>query len=287
MAPVQSKPEKVATPVKGVPPIKKASPKRGSSKANKRPGFTVTVWGFHPTFPLEVYSYRKGSDDDGYTHTLRQSIDGNADTIPILDDNGFIQYFVRRQHRDKNQVMTNADNWPCHLIVRWVPNQEPSTPATRTEGLRILKNFFMSSEWSKFPPRDIVTVDMTNTDDPIPLDHFFLDEQVALFIKDIFPDEVANDRFAVDYPDVAKMFFSRDLFPPEAVTQYGYGSQKQQAMADGFHAGSQLDKPTDKEPKLAGGASNGQEHEDDTPEPDRSSDKDDLDKKSSPKRRKK
>lgn len=226
------------------PPIKKVSPKKNSSKMNNRPRFTLSVVGFHPDFPLEAYFYRRSDGRDGYTQTYRQAVDNQRD-IPSLDENGFIQYFARRNSIDDDNTMMGSDNWACYVLVRWIPNQDPSTAETRREGLQFLRGFFMSSEYSRYPPNDINTIDITDTENPVPMDHFFQDQHIINFIPAIYPEEVANTTFFSSYPDEARMFFSRDEYPADAIALYGYGRAAESEVANigqyeaGFNPGIQ------------------------------------------------
>lgn len=230
-----------------MPPIKKESPQKFSSKMSKKPRFTLSVIAFHPEMPLEAYFFRRSDERDGYTLSYRKAVDGDIQ-IQMLEDNGFIQYFNRRVNAENNTTMMGSDDWACHVLMRWVPGQNPSTPHTRRDGLRLLRGFFMSSEYSKYPPHDIVTVDLTDPENPVSMDQFILDENIMTLIPMLFPPETANTSFAREYPDVARVFFSGDSFPSDAIAMYGYGNgdigqgrrvQDIGAFAPGFNPGEQ------------------------------------------------
>jgi hypothetical protein len=79
----------------------------------------------------------------------------------------------------------------------WYPPENESTPDTRKEGLRVIKNFFMSKKGTDFPPRDIKLVDDTDGDAPAVLDfmrstlhlqRIFIRNRIPLILQNRFSD---------------------------------------------------------------------------------------------------
>ena len=215
MAPSQSKPIDKSM-------YAKKSPTKNSSKLSKRPRFSLTVWGF-PPLCIEAYAYRKGTDRDGYGNHYRKCVDGDEE-CKELDDAGFSQYFTRRISKLQNVPLVGADEWACFIYVRWVPGMNPSTAQTREEGLSFFRKYLMDPRYSRYPPNDILTMDLTNVNEPLGMDNFFLDEHILLFIKDLFQPSIANEDFFRDHNNIAKLFFSSAPYPPEAPFLYGFGN---------------------------------------------------------------
>ena len=219
----------------------KSSPSKNSSKLSKRPRFILSCWGF-PPLCIEAYVYRKGTDRDGYGNHYRKCVDGD-EQCKELDEAGFAQYFTRRISKEQNIPLVGADEWACFVYVRWVPGMNPSTTQTRVEGLSFFRKYLMDNRYSRYPPNDIMTMDLTDVVQPRGMDHLFLDEHIMLFIKDLFQPSIANERFFTEHNVIAKLFFGSAPYPPEATMLYGFGNALPVAPAAEAIAVSQPDKP--------------------------------------------
>ena len=103
---------------------------------------------------------------------------------------------------------------------------EPSTEASRREGLDILTRFLQDVRYSKYPPTDINTLDMTNAKNPTPLDHFLLDDHIVPLLRETIDEGLLTKNFYQEWNEIAKMFFSGPTYPAEAVSLYGYGTAR-------------------------------------------------------------
>ena len=102
-----------------------------------------------------------------------------------------------------------------------MPGENPSTEATRREGTNHMRNFFMDSRYSKYPPSSMVIEDIT--DYCTPLDHVVVDRDVLNIINFIFDEDTLNENFARNFSSHAKYIFGGPRYPEEAVTRFGYG----------------------------------------------------------------
>ena len=202
-------------------PVRREMPGKMSTKLASRPTYNLYCWGW-PSSPWEAYTFRKG-DKDAYAAFYRQVVDGEKD-CQELEDMGFRMYFTRRRAPGDNSPSTGEDNWPENVYVRCVNNMNPTTPQTRQEGLSFLRRFFMNKEYSKYPPNDINTVDMTNEQDLMPMDHLLMDQHVMALLDRTIPTDHANRRFFTNHRAFASLFFGGPVYPPEAITTYGYGT---------------------------------------------------------------
>ena len=183
----------------------------------------IDVIGFPPT-GLELYSYSKVTDgtnrSEAYTWAYRRFVD-NSESIPLLDEGGFIAYYYQRKSVEDQARVIGHDTWGRYWMVRNLVGGIESTEPTRLEGLSILKRFFSSHEYSKYPPQEIVTRDITQMP-PIAINRFLFDADIMRTISIIFDESLLTEDFAHQYPAIANILFP-DHFPESATIQYGFG----------------------------------------------------------------
>ena len=221
-------------------PYKKHSPKdRNSSKKNKAVQHVIKGYRFGSNATFELYNYSVGSPaldwKDGYTLNLRQFVDGDK-AVPELEDLGICGYYFMRVRYEVNQSLRGSDNWPRFNIIRVLPDGSFSTPNSLEQGMTGLKNYFMNSAYSLYPPSDITCIDATNSDAPLSLDRFICDVDVPAVLRMVIEPGLTTDTFATDYPDVASMFYGGPIYPQTAVQDFGYGivTPRVVGLAPGF-----------------------------------------------------
>ena len=106
-------------------------------------------------------------------------------------------------------MLSNRGAYWRQIIIRYVEGDEGTTPETRAEGLRILRDFFLDANNTKFPPSDILTEDVTNVEDPEPLDNYFIDEDIEAFMKEDIAEADLNASFVTRFPDTVRRCWSR------------------------------------------------------------------------------
>ena len=218
-------------------PFKKGfSPKRNSSKMNKQVRRLIKVVGFG-ALAVELYCFIKGSDRDGwnedYTRAFRQFIDAEFE-VPFLADAGFCGYYLVRASQAGISTVRGTDNWSRFYLLRMLPNQVPSTAVTRQEGMDILRAFFMDKTYSLYPPASIVTMDDTQTDQLLSLDHFLIDGDIVSIMQQILDESKLTTDFSLAFPLIAPLIFGGPAYSELAVNQFGYGRTAHAAVAPGF-----------------------------------------------------
>jgi hypothetical protein len=189
-----------------------ASPRK---KANFRPGNSVvaakypliTSYAFHADIQYEAYIYAKDDHNDGYLNSYKTA--STTQELPQdLRDAGFAVYQRRRIPGTSNEVMKqkNKPSFDRIIILRTV--ESTSTPATRKEGLNVLKAHLLNPNNSRYPPSSINIVDNVTKNDISALDTFFLDDFIDHVIQEMYDEDDINSDFYSTYPELAKQLWS-------------------------------------------------------------------------------
>ena len=202
-------------------PFEKTAPGRSSSKLNKKKGFNLVCVAFHARLAVEICLCEKGAGNDGFSVPFCKVIDGVA-SCPELPEAGFRAHCNRRQNLDVNKKLTGIDGWDRFVLVRCVNEMEPSTQATRQEGLTFLKRFFMDGNHQSCPPSDINTVDMTDHLAERAMNDCFLDEDIHTLITENVHEDVLDHHFASSFWDLAIKFFRGTDIPTFACDTHGH-----------------------------------------------------------------
>jgi hypothetical protein len=176
-------------------------------------GPTLTMYAMHDITNTEVVLYTSGQAD-GFLATYKKYCDG-LHRCDALESANFTGCFYRRLPNSADTIMKNPKGFWRMIIVRH-PLDGVSTTETRAEGLAVLKKCFLSSEFSKFPPDDIETIDATDVDNPHALDLFFQDHDIVNIIKEQLDDAVLNDTFYATYTECATKLWSGTFYPSYA-----------------------------------------------------------------------
>ena len=186
---------KMATPAGKKTTTKPPSPKKSKKTPNMREKLsqkkeaTIRVVGFEDPIALEVYDYTLSESKAGFIHNYRKWSKGEIQFEDLTEAN-FTGLKIRR----------NNERW---WMIRY-PKENESTPETRKEGLRVIKNFFMSKKGTDFPPNDIKLVDDTDGDVPAVLENFFMDDDIEEILQTSFEFSEMNDDFYGKYTTFAK-----------------------------------------------------------------------------------
>ena len=188
-------------------PIKKKKNELPGRKKKRNTAPTLTVYAFHETFALEAYIYDH-NEDDGYTRSYRQMIDGVPEfQCSELQEANFNRYYYRRRPGSNNEILVGRKNYWRLIMIRYPPEQE-STAETRQQGLEVLSSFLKNPEYTRFPPKTIDTIDATSEDNPLPLDHFFLDRDIQEIMEEDIEEANLNSDFFQKFPDFARLCWS-------------------------------------------------------------------------------
>jgi hypothetical protein len=190
-------------------------PSRQTSMIARSNNPTLTVYAFANDIPIEAVTYCKDDHDDGYTHPLKQFLDHKLDILtPALIQADFSSYRVRRVPQSNNvEMLDSSHKYKRYLFVRYVPGGGGSTPATRAEALEVLAAFFKDSNYFKYPPAHITTIDGTNVDNPHSLDQFFMDDDIIEFLRTEFAEDHLNGNFFANYPILSRKLWAGQNYP--------------------------------------------------------------------------
>lgn len=205
---------KMATPAGKKTTTKPPSPKKSKKTPNMREKLsqkkeaTIRVVGFEDPIALEVYDYTLSESKAGFIHNYRKWSKGEIQFEDLTEAN-FTGLKIRRNNEiDGNETLSGADGYSRWWMIRY-PKENESTPETRKEGLRVIKNFFMSKKGTDFPPNDIKLVDDTDGDVPAVLENFFMDDDIEEILQTSFEFSEMNDDFYGKYTTFAKKIYSK------------------------------------------------------------------------------
>jgi hypothetical protein len=203
------------------PPKKKSTPQKQKSGGAQVP---YMLYGLRllPESSFEAFVYERDATNDGYTGGFGQVM--NTDTkCKYLEEAGFCRLYPRRVDVATNEALKNSRNsYNRMVMVRYVHDHDPATSDSTREGLSVLKRFLMDPEFTRYPPVSIVTVDRTDDDNRMPLDHMFLDRDIITILEGEYDDLVLNDTFFEQYSEAARYVFSREPAPMIGVVRLGY-----------------------------------------------------------------
>ena len=221
-------------------PVKKQIDGKQSSKKGLGSIYRLQVKGLMPDLPLEIYNLQIGNNSlgwkEGYTYPIRMHIDSDKPELQIemVDQIGICAYFNIRDSYESNQPKLGRNDFYLFWLVRVIPGMNPSTNSTRIQGLQQLKELFLDDRYSKYPPKSILTEDITDLETP--MDRMFCDRDVMILLNFAFDPDTLNSSFAADFPDHARLVFGGPRYPAEAVNRLGYVFSNTITGPDGSYA---------------------------------------------------
>ena len=197
--------------------LKPVSPKKARKPPSMRdklklrkekPVPTISCRGFCVTpMALEAYEYTISSLKNGFLNEFRKYTKGEVQSDELTNAN-FVGLKIKWSDEIGNEPMLDPDGFARVWIIRY-PLEGESTPETRQEGLRVLRDFFMSKKATNYPPTTITVVDHTiGDDDDGVLENYFMDSDIEEIVKVSCDVDEINDQFYDNFPDFAKKIYS-------------------------------------------------------------------------------
>jgi hypothetical protein len=191
-----------------------------AAKAAKAPTTaTLTAIGIDGILNTEIVLFTKGAHEDAFLNDYKKYTEGTKQGEPtgieqcnLLEKANFTALKPRRDPATKNDVMRGPKNFWRKVIVRHT-HGGVSTPETRAEGLAVLKQCFLSGEFTNFPPDTIDTIDATDEHHPQALDMFLLDMDIVQIVREHVDQADLNKNFYEKYTDFAKTMWSGTNYP--------------------------------------------------------------------------
>jgi hypothetical protein len=193
---------------------KPASPKKARlapnmreklKQKNQKAEHTIRVHGFMEPFTIEAYEYTVTDIKPGFVDKYRKWSKGEL-VVDSLTDANFVGLKMQRDVTDAgNESLKSFDGYSWVWMIRYPPENE-SNEITRREGLRVMKEFFMSKIATAYPPSLIRVVDET-TDVPAILEDFFLDADIEEIVKASFDMEELDEDFFTNYTTLSKTIY--------------------------------------------------------------------------------
>lgn len=220
---------KSPTKPSGGKPLKAASPGRRKGKPvslkekllnSSKAVPTLEVYAMHHVTNLELYLFQVGKGRDGFLYGFKDYSEGKKICAPLEDAN-FTGLWNRRDIDSVNDIMKDDKGYFRKVIVRH-PAEGSSTPETRAEGLRVLKEVLLTKVLSEYPPETIDTFDATREEDPHAMDLFLQDKDIIDVVKKQIDEEDLNTSFYVNFTDCAKKLWSGNNVPAFAREQLGF-----------------------------------------------------------------
>jgi hypothetical protein len=197
-------------------PAAKGSPqaKRSPGKANKpvpmrkkKMPLTLYTINFGPPFAFEIYFYEKNGSEDGFTNGVTKYMRGNETDVHELFDNANFTEALSRRVPGSNDIVAKSSetNYDRRIFMRYPPDAE-STPATRSTGLLALKSFLQDARFSRYPPAQIETLDLTDYENvrPTPMDDYMMNGDIKDVLLHACDAADLNESFKDTWPETAK-----------------------------------------------------------------------------------
>lgn len=202
-----------------VPSAKPPSPKKATAPPSMReklkqkkekPTPTIRVHSFSEPFAVEAYEYTLTDTKPGFVNKYRLWAKGELEVEELTEAN-FVGLKMQRDSTiSGNESLKDCDGYSRVWLIRY-PTENESTEATREEGLKILKHFFMSKVATDYPPKEIRLLDET-TAVPAVLDTFFLDSDIKEIVKASFDLDKLDKDFFTKYETLSRTIYLKQ--PP-------------------------------------------------------------------------
>lgn len=174
----------------------------------------VKVLGAPEPLSFEMYMYEKNPTTDGFTNHIRKYIREASEhrqaSHELLDKANFTQAVPRRVPFSENVKMLNASGYFRNIFLRFLGDPANpgvpvhSTPESRKEGLKAFTSFLADKRFSNYPESEnMPTEDLTNEEEPIPLDKFLMDETIKECLETDIDLDLLGPGFVKMYPDFA------------------------------------------------------------------------------------
>lgn len=213
---------KVVTPGSPKKAKKPPSMRENLKMRKEKPVPTISVQGFQ-IVPLaaEAYEYTITNLKNGFLNEFRKYVKGEITSDELTNAN-FVGLKTKRYRGKGNEPLMDSDGYSRVWILRY-PLEGESTASTRQEGLRVLKDFFMSKKATNYPPNDIAVIDRTTDDVPV-LEDYFLDNDIEEIVKLSCDADEINKEFYAAYPEFASKIYSKQEPSSFAKDELGFPS---------------------------------------------------------------
>ena len=172
----------------------------------KKTPLTLYVVNFGPPFTFEIYFYEKNINEDGFTYGVSKYMRGNeADVHERFDAANFTQALSRRVAGSADIVAKSAETKYDRRIFLRYPKESESTAKTRATGLAAMKSFLQDPRFSRYPPTEIETVDLTDYQHAhhTAMDNYIMNDDIQELVMEDCNAEDLNDEFKETFPEVA------------------------------------------------------------------------------------
>jgi hypothetical protein len=211
-----AKPIPKATPAARGRAIKPASPiktkeapsmRNNLKKTKQKPVPLIHVLGFQNSLYIEVYKYTLSENKPGFINTCRKWSRGKEVCDELMEAN-FIGLKMQPNFAlDGNEYLTYDDGFARFWMTRY-PLDNESMADKRKEGLCVLKKFFMSTQATNHPPRNIKVLDVTQ-EAPAVMEKHFLHDNIEVILKAVLDREELKEDFMRSILNLQTLFIWR------------------------------------------------------------------------------
>ena len=176
--------------------------KKRQGKTKSKP--EIVAFAPHPSFHFEAYIYQHNPTNDGHTAAVQKFGKGELE-YDTLTEAGFTTHKFRRQPGRSNQIAKNEGNGFWRII--FLREIEESTTETRRKGKDCLEAFLVDPRNTRYPQDSIEYSDLGGG---IPLDSFFLDDDIKEMLKENFEESDLDETFYTKFPEFARICWDSD-----------------------------------------------------------------------------
>jgi len=189
----------------------------------EKPIPTIRVHAFKDPVVVEAYGYTLTTTKCGFLNKYRLWTKGELEVDELTEAN----FGELKNQRDNdvpgNESVKNDEGYSRVWMIRYPP-ENVSNMTTRKEGLRVLKQFFMSKKATDYPPVTIRVVDCTDVDNYPVLESFFLDDDIEEIVRASLDVTAVEDDFYEKFTEVAKTIYSEKEPSDFAKIELGFPS---------------------------------------------------------------
>ena len=186
-------------------------------------------------FTFESYTVEKPSGEEGYVWNVKKYVREHGEDDEAseeLDAAKVVDCVTLRIPNTNNELLkvTHGSTYSRTAFIRY-PGGGESTPETRQEGLRLIAAFLKDSRFSKYPATAVDTIDLTDSENPIALDDYFLDQDIKDFMEEDVPQSDLTSTFATDFPDFARLCWKHNHISDWGRQNLGFNALIEQDQA--------------------------------------------------------
>lgn len=205
--------------------------KKAGPPTHKHGLTTINVFRCGPpgTFTFECVTVVKPDGSEYFVYPIKQYFSGTEkqlhNPLQVANLHGLFDQRVPNTEEEKMKVHSSSGNLTRTVFVRY-PEGNESTSETRKVFAGAISDFLQDERFFRYPLRTVSIVDLTNDNDPIALDEYFMNNDIKNFMEEDLGPDVLNENFYKNYTSFAKVCWKYNHTSQWAEEKLGFPSGK-------------------------------------------------------------